>query len=217
MIQVHDAGDRLGAVHGRNAARIDLDPLDHQRRDQVQVNGRAGGVAVHMPAAVHQHQRAVRAEAADIDAGFLDRGQGPPEAMFWALLALSRWPRLVPFVMSPRINRSRSRAGCSAVDAGDREGRVEGVAADARPGDHHFGNVGFFGGRRSWALVGAVAMLGAVTQVIAATDASNADRNIVELETVIRPPGQIFPYAHGVRDAPSVRRAIANKKPAFGA
>ena len=68
--EVDDAGDRVGAVHGGRAARQHFDALDQRRRNLVQV-GRGRGVlrriAGHQAAAVDQHERALRAEVAQID------------------------------------------------------------------------------------------------------------------------------------------------------
>ena len=63
--EVHDAGDGVGAVDGRRAARDDLDALDHRFREQVDVDS-AEPIRRHHPAAVEQHERALRAQAAQV-------------------------------------------------------------------------------------------------------------------------------------------------------
>ena len=74
--EVDDAGHRVRAVHGRCAAGEDVDALDHLRRDLVDVRGRGcrGDAAVRHAPAVDQHQRAGRAEAAQVQCCRAGRG-----------------------------------------------------------------------------------------------------------------------------------------------
>ena len=73
--EVDDAADRVRAVHGRRAARDRLDALDRGRRNRVHVDDHRALTG--MPAAVDQHQVAVRAEAAQVDSADADRAVGP--------------------------------------------------------------------------------------------------------------------------------------------
>ena len=67
--EVDDARDRVGAVRGGRAAGQHVDALDHGRRDLVDVGaGRRSRAAARLhAAAVDQHQRAVRTQAAQAD------------------------------------------------------------------------------------------------------------------------------------------------------
>ena len=66
--EVDDAGDRVRAVHGRCAAGEDVDPLDHLRRDLVDVRcrGRRRDAAIRHAPAVDQDQRPRGPEAAQV-------------------------------------------------------------------------------------------------------------------------------------------------------
>jgi len=65
--EVDHAADGVRAVHGRGAVRQDLDALDGRQGNLVQVLRRGGEGGLGDAAAVHQHQRAVRAQAAQVD------------------------------------------------------------------------------------------------------------------------------------------------------
>ncbi len=77
--EVDDARDGIGAVYGGRAARQHFDALDQRGRYLIQVR-RSGAVlrriARHQPAAVDQHQRALRAEIAQIDSRRTGRAVG---------------------------------------------------------------------------------------------------------------------------------------------
>ena len=65
--EVDDAGDGLRAVDGRCAAGHDLDAVDEVGRDVVEVDRRRTGQTRDEAAAVNEHERAVRAEVAQVD------------------------------------------------------------------------------------------------------------------------------------------------------
>ena len=65
--EVDDARDRVRAVGRRRAAGQHFDALDQRRRDEVEIGGRAVGIARHQATAVDQHQRAGRTETAQVD------------------------------------------------------------------------------------------------------------------------------------------------------
>jgi hypothetical protein len=73
--EVDDARDRIGAVHGGRPAGHDIHAFEQHRRDLVEVGrrllDRRVGRADAESTAVHQHERAVRAEAAQV------RGRDP--------------------------------------------------------------------------------------------------------------------------------------------
>ena len=66
--EVDDAGDGVRSVHGGRAAGQHFDALDHRGRNLVQVGAaECGDAAVRHAPAVDEHQRAGRAEAAQVD------------------------------------------------------------------------------------------------------------------------------------------------------
>jgi hypothetical protein len=67
--EVHHAADRVRTVDRRAAVRQDFDALDHRHRDDVQVDGLADAGTLGGAAPVDQHQRALGAEAAQVDVG----------------------------------------------------------------------------------------------------------------------------------------------------
>jgi hypothetical protein len=70
--EVDDACDCVGAVHGGRTARQHFDALDQRRRNLIEIRRSRGvlrRIAGHQAAAVDQHECALRAEVAQIDAG----------------------------------------------------------------------------------------------------------------------------------------------------
>src|SRR4029079_5846696 len=67
--EIHDPGDRVGAVDRRCTVLQDLHAVDGRNRQRVPVDGTAVERVVRDTAAVDQHQRRAVADAAEIDAG----------------------------------------------------------------------------------------------------------------------------------------------------
>ena len=65
--EVHDTGDRIGAVDGRRAASQHFDTLDEGRRDAVDVRNGKARIARHEAMAIYEHKRPDGAEAAKVD------------------------------------------------------------------------------------------------------------------------------------------------------
>ncbi len=66
---IDDARHRIGAVDGRGTVGEDLDPVDRGRGDEREVDESTGPTPQRGTVAVEQHQRRLRAEATQIDAG----------------------------------------------------------------------------------------------------------------------------------------------------
>ncbi|MNS72233.1 hypothetical protein D3C72_1056350 [compost metagenome] len=133
---VDHAGDRIGAVHRRCACGQHLDALDQRTGDVGQVDhvhrALVGQWIVGLAAAVDQHQRAVRAQATQVD-GVRRRGEGIAE-----VLALH-----VAGVFSERAQRIECvavalRIDLLAADHRDRRWPLDAGTRDARAGDLHF-------------------------------------------------------------------------------
>ncbi len=133
--EVDHAGDRIRAVHRRGAAGEDLDPVDQRHRDVRDVGeiavAEVGLRVVGDAPAVDQHERVVRAEAAQIDA---DRARRKPV-------------RVRVVVHRSQVLRQRGhdlvgRTESAVADLlrGDRDdgcGSLDLRARDARTGDGH--------------------------------------------------------------------------------
>ncbi len=136
--EVDDAGDSIGAVHGRSAARQHFDTLDQRRRDLVEIGrGRAvlRRIAGHQSPAVHQHQRALRAEAAQIHR----RGAGRAVRQVAAEIG-NRLRQIVDQVFDARDALDLDLIGADRRDRTDaRQARL----GDARAGDDDFLNRAF--------------------------------------------------------------------------
>jgi hypothetical protein len=68
--EVDDTSNCICAIHGRRATRQHFDAFDQRRRNLIQVRRRLTvlrRIARHQPAAVHQYQRALWTEVAQID------------------------------------------------------------------------------------------------------------------------------------------------------
>jgi hypothetical protein len=130
--EVDDARDGIGAVHGRGAARQDVDALDHRGRDLVDVRGDGRGLhtAVGHAPAVDQDQRSVRAEAAQV------QGRVPVAAFeigtFCAAKACGSWLTRSSMRVTPCVTTSAAvTCVTGVVDSRFR-------ASDARAGDDDF-------------------------------------------------------------------------------
>src|SRR3546814_6686285 len=65
--EVDNARDRVRTIDRRGTAGQHVDPVNERGRNDVDVGGRRAGVARQQTAAVHQHQGALRTEAAKVD------------------------------------------------------------------------------------------------------------------------------------------------------
>ena len=130
--EVDDARDRVRTVDGRIAARDDVDPFDQVRRDGVRIDRDAvvEHVRADMAAAVDQHERALRVEAAQIEqveAGCAEEAGGVRGAEGGA-----QGGQLVQRVADRDLTGLEELL---AADGRDRRGGFEVRAADARSGD----------------------------------------------------------------------------------
>jgi hypothetical protein len=144
--EVHDAGDGVRTVGRRGAAGQDVHPLDQLRRNLVDVGSRVRVAGVRVAdaesAAIHQHQGALRAEAAQVDGGDpARRAQGVRGRAQIDAADLGDLRQLVQY-----FDR-RGTAAQLDLGADDRlDGAEAGLVglADARPGHHDFAH------RRGW-------------------------------------------------------------------
>src|SRR3546814_11479723 len=83
--EVDNARDRVRTIDRRGTAGQHVDPVNERGRNDVDVGGRRAGVARQQTAAVHQHQGALRPEAATVDG----RGAGRAVGDFAALAGRS--------------------------------------------------------------------------------------------------------------------------------
>ena len=126
--EVDNAGDGIGTVGGRGTAGQHVNALDHRRRNEVKIGGRARHVARHQAAAVDQHQGTLRAETAQIDGG----GAGG---------TVRQGRRLAGEHLRQRVEQIfgllRARLlDVGIADRGDRRNRGQVGVGDARPGDN---------------------------------------------------------------------------------
>jgi hypothetical protein len=120
--EVHDARNRVGAVHRRCAVGQHLDALDHVRRDVVRVRAEE-------PVAVDQDQRALRAEPAKADR----RDAVAAAVVDLRIRVRSRDDRKILHEIAEReLPRLPDRR---AVDRDDRVRRLDVDAPDLRAGD----------------------------------------------------------------------------------
>ena len=133
---VDHTGDGVGAIHRRRTGRQDLDALDQRTGNVGQVDhvhrALVGQRVVGLAAAVDQHQRAVRAQPAQVD-GVGGRGEGVAEVL----------PLHVAGVFSQGAQRVERvavalRVDLLAADHGHRRRPFDTGARNARAGDLHF-------------------------------------------------------------------------------
>ena len=145
--EVDHAADGVGAVHGGGAFGQHVDAVDHVRRQHVDVR-------VDHALAVHQHQRAIDAQAAQRDArgaaaGFQQRaGDAAAVAVVGGVGGVAGDRR---HVLQHVAQGGLAGVGDGlAVDGHHRAGGLHVHAADQRAGDHHgVQRLGFvLGGRR---------------------------------------------------------------------
>jgi hypothetical protein len=126
--EVHDAGHGVRAVDRRGAARDDVDARDQHLRDRVDVDG-AVGVGRRQAMAVHQHQRALGAEAA--------QGQDVLSLVAGAVARTGRDRRALEdrqLVQTVRQAAGRRLLDLFGRDHRHRRRRVGGDRGDARAG-----------------------------------------------------------------------------------
>ena len=143
---VDDAGDRIGAVHGRGAAAEDLDAIDHHARDvgevdrvdRAVVSDRIVGDAM----AVDEHQGVVRPESAQVQH---IRRRGERAAEILALHAAR-----VLRDLGQHVEHVTETAGVDVgtLDHGDRCRPLDLRARDARAGDRDLLELARLCGRR---------------------------------------------------------------------
>ncbi len=138
--EVHDAGHGVGAVHGRSAARDRLDALDGGRGDRVGVDNQRG-VRRLCAAPVDEHERAVRADTAQVQAADAERGR---RARLQALVELRAFGHELRHLIEDAFDAQRARVlEPLAVDRHDGTCGFEIAPDDARTGYGDFFEAGF--------------------------------------------------------------------------
>ena len=129
--EVHDAGDGVGAVHRRRAAREHVDALHERQRNLVEVGCAAAvRIARHQAPAVDEDQGALRAEAAKVNRRGTVRSVGNVRALRSECLR-----ELVENVFDARLARDVQLFG---ADRSDRADALKIRGNDARTGNDHF-------------------------------------------------------------------------------
>jgi hypothetical protein len=134
--EVHDAGDGIGTVDRRCAARDDVDALEQVRWNRIRVDRQCTVGTCDMASAIDEHQRALLAEATQIEE--VDAGSADEARRVGARESAAQRRQVIQRVADRRDTRGQQLLG---RQLGDWSRRLDVAVRDARAGDDNLFHV----------------------------------------------------------------------------